>query len=177
MSPTLGAARFGTGSRAVYPKAAESSNLAAAQVAILSRSLRLVLRSMPWTEAPDGQYRERAYRLACSHALFANYEPEGLYDGIWACGSLLYVPAVEIADVIAKYAHALVSGGTVYLNFKLGARDDVRNGRWFTDLDELAFRSLVVEVPELGIDCIDITSEVRPGRADEKWLNVWCSHS
>ena len=50
----------------------------------------------------------------------------------------------------------------------------MRNGRWFTDLDEPAFRALTAKVPELEIDRIDVTSDVRPGRADEKWLNIWC---
>ena len=112
--------------------------------------------------------------LPVVHALFADYEPAGLYDGIWACSSLLHVPAAELADVIAKYARALVPGGTFYLSFKLGNHDGMRNGRWFTDLDEPVFRDLVAEIPELRIERIDVTSDVRPGRADEKWLNVWC---
>ena len=112
--------------------------------------------------------------LSVVHALFADYEPEGLYDGIWACSSLLHVPVAELADVIAKYARALVPGGIFYLSFKLGNHDGMRNGRWFTDLDESAFRDLVANVPELRIDHIDVTSDVRPGRTDEKWLNAWC---
>lgn len=112
--------------------------------------------------------------LPVVHALFADYEPEGFYDGIWACGSLLHVPAAELADVIAKYARTLVPGGAFYLSFKLGVHDGMRNGRWFTDLDEPAFRNLVAEVPELRIDRIDVTSDVRPGRGNEKWLNAWC---
>lgn len=112
--------------------------------------------------------------LPVAHALFADYEPEGLYDGIWACSSLLHVPAAELADVVAKYARALVPGGIFYLSFKLGTHDGMRNGRWFTDLDEPAFRNLVAEIPELRIDRIGVTSDVRSGRADEKWLNAWC---
>lgn len=112
--------------------------------------------------------------LPVVHALFTDYEPEGLYDGIWACSSLLHVPVAELADVIAKYARALVPGDTFYLSFKLGNHDGMRNGRWFTDLDEPVFRDLVAEIPELRIERIDVTSDVRPGRADEKWLNVWC---
>lgn len=112
--------------------------------------------------------------LPVVHALFADYEPEGFYNGIWACSSLLHVPAAELADVIAKYARALVPGGIFYLSFKLGNHDGMRNGRWFTDLDKPAFRNLIAEVPELRIDRIDVTSDVRPGRADEKWLNAWC---
>lgn len=41
-------------------------------------------------------------------------------------------------------------------------------------LDEAAFRALTAKVPELEIDRIDVTRDVRPGRVDEKWLNAWC---
>ena len=50
----------------------------------------------------------------------------------------------------------------------------MRGGRWFTDLDEPALRTLIAEVPGLRIDLIDITGDARPGRSDEKWLNAWC---
>ena len=96
------------------------------------------------------------------HATFVDFEPKGGYDGIWACSSLLHVPVAELPSIVAKYAAALKPGGHFYLSFKLGAHDGMRNGRWFTDLDEPAFRDLVV------------TSDVRPGRENEKWLNAWC---
>ena len=108
------------------------------------------------------------------HATFVDFEPEGGYDGIWACSSLLHVPAAELPSIVAKYAAALKPSGTFYLSFKLGNHDGMRNGRWFTDLDEPAFRDLVAGVPELRIDRIDVTSDVRPGRENEKWLNAWC---
>lgn len=41
-------------------------------------------------------------------------------------------------------------------------------------LDEAAFRALIAKVPELEIGRIDVTRDVRPGRADEKWLNARC---
>ena len=112
--------------------------------------------------------------LPVIHATFSDYEPKGPYDGIWACSSLLHVPAVKLAGVISKYARALAPGGTFYLSFKLGANDGMRNGRWFTDLDEPALRTLIAEVPGLRVDRIDITGDVRPGRSGEKWLNAWC---
>ena len=112
--------------------------------------------------------------LPVAHALFSDYEPKGPYDGIWACSSLLHVPASGLADIISKYARALAPRGTFYLSFKLGAHNGMRNGRWFTDLDEPALRAFIAEVPGLRVDRVDVTSDVRPGRSDEKWLNAWC---
>ena len=112
--------------------------------------------------------------LPVAHALFSDYEPKGPYDGIWACSSLLHVPAAELPGIISKYARALAPGGTFYLSFKLGAHDGMRGGRWFTDLGEPALRALIADVPGLRVDRVDVTGDARPGRSGEKWLNAWC---
>jgi SAM-dependent methyltransferase len=112
--------------------------------------------------------------LPVVQALFDEYEPHKLYDGIWACSSLLHVPADALISLISKYAASLKLGGVFYLSFKLGTWEGMRNGRWFTDLDEEKFRALISHIPTLEIASFDITSDVRPGREDEKWLNVWC---
>ena len=113
--------------------------------------------------------------LPVAHATFSDYEPQGPYDGIWACSSLLHVPAAQLPGVISKYARALKLGGTFYLSFKLGFHDGMRGGRWFTDLDEPALHALIAEVPGLRVDRVDVTGDVRPGRSGEKWLNAWCA--
>ena len=112
--------------------------------------------------------------LPIARATFSGYEPQGPYDGIWACSSLLHVPAAELVAIISKYACGLAPGGTFYLSFKLGAHDGMRGGRWFTDLDEPALRALVAQVPGLLVDRVDVTGDARPGRSEEKWLNAWC---
>ncbi len=112
--------------------------------------------------------------LQVTHALFSEYEPHGTYDGIWACSSLLHVPAGQLPATIAKYAQALKPGGVFYLSFKLGAHNGMRNGRWFTDLDVPVFQALIEKVPALEINRMEITPDARPGRESEKWLNAWC---
>lgn len=112
--------------------------------------------------------------LPVAHALFSDYVPESRYDGIWACSSLLHVPAPELSAIIAKYAAALKPGGVFYLSFKLGSHDGMRRGRWFTDMDEETFRSLIGGVKGMTVNRIDVTSDVRPGRSSEKWFNAWC---
>lgn len=110
--------------------------------------------------------------VAC--VLFDEHEPTGEYDGIWACSSLLHVPMSDLAPIIGKYAGHLKLGGVFYMSFKLGDFEGMRNGRWFTDLDENSFSELIDGIDDLRVDLRDITSDVRPGRADEKWLNAWC---
>lgn len=80
----------------------------------------------------------------------------------------------DLAPIIGNYTGHLKPGGVFYMSFKLGDSEGIRNGRWFTDLDEESFSELIDGIDGLRIDSLDITSDVRPGRADEKWLNAWC---
>lgn len=113
--------------------------------------------------------------LPVAHATFEGYEPQGPYDGIWACSSLLHVPRGELPGLIDKYAAVLAPRGVFYLSFKLGEGEGMRSGRWFTDLDELGLRTVISEAKGLAIKKIEITPDVRPSRTHELWLNAWCT--
>lgn len=104
---------------------------------------------------------------------FQNYEPEGTFDGIWACASLLHLAKEEIVSVMKKLTAALNEGGSLYVSFKYGDFSGERNGRFFTDLNEESFGELIANIPELKNQKQYITDDVRPGRAAEKWLNVF----
>lgn len=112
--------------------------------------------------------------LPVAHALFDEHEPAGEYDGIWACSSLLHVPLSDLAPIIGKYTGHLKLGGVFYMSFRFGDFEGMRNGRWFTDIDEESFSELVDGIDGLRIDSLDVTSDVRPRRANKKWLNAWC---
>lgn len=107
------------------------------------------------------------------YSTFQNYEPEGTFDGIWACASLLHLAKEEIVTVMKKLTAVLNESGTFYVSFKYGDFTGERNDRFFTDLNEESFGELVANIPELKILKQYITDDVRPGRAAEKWLNVF----
>ena len=94
------------------------------------------------------------------------------YDGIWACASILHVEKKRLPQLIKKMAAAVKKGGTVYVSFKYGDFEGERSGRCFTDLTEISFKEVMKDIPELSIEKIMITSDVRVGRGDEKWLNI-----
>ncbi len=104
---------------------------------------------------------------------FQDYEPDGEFDGIWACASLLHLEKKDIAPVMKKLAAALKEGGSFYTSFKYGDFAGERNGRFFTDLTEDSFGELIADIPGLKIRRQYITGDVRPGREEEKWLNVF----
>lgn len=94
------------------------------------------------------------------------------FDGVWACASLLHVPAIDLADTVRRLATALKPTGILYASFKYGHGERERNGRLFTDLDETGFDSLVTDVGKLEKLDTWISADVRPGRGDERWFNA-----
>ena len=104
--------------------------------------------------------------------LFDELDAMNQYDGIWACSSILHLPKKELLPVIWKMCEALKDNGIIYTSFKYGDFEGERNGRYFTDFTEKTFREVVEKIPELTIEEHWITSDVRPGRGEEKWLNL-----
>lgn len=69
-------------------------------------------------------------------------------------------------------ARALTPGGVLYTSFKYGTAEGERNGRYFTDMTEEKMNELLNDVNAFNIMDIWVTADVRPGRAEEKWLNM-----
>ncbi len=104
--------------------------------------------------------------------LFKDLEAETLYDGIWACASVLHLSKEELADVFSKMIRALKDGAYIYTSFKYGTFEGERNGRYFTDFTIDAFRDFLEKFPDLEIEEYWISGDVRPGRQEEAWLNL-----
>lgn len=94
------------------------------------------------------------------------------YDGIWACSSILHLPLNELADVMQKMITALKQNGIIYTSFKYGNFAGERNGRYFTDMTEETFADFLRMFENVKIEEQWITSDVRPGRGEEQWLNL-----
>ena len=104
--------------------------------------------------------------------LFQELDAMNQYDGIWACSSILHLPKKELLPVIWKMCEALKDNGIIYTSFKYGDFEGERNERYFTDFTEKTFREFIEKIPKLTIEEHWITSDVRPGRGEEKWLNL-----
>ena len=104
--------------------------------------------------------------------LFEELSAESAYDGIWACSSILHVSKAELPNVFGKMVRALRSAGVIYTSFKYGDYDGMRNGRHFSDFTESSFAEFLREVEGLALEDQWVTGDVRPGRGEEKWLNL-----
>ena len=104
--------------------------------------------------------------------LFNELDAEEEYDGIWACASILHLPEEELRDVMHRIGTALKEDGIFYTSFKYGDFAGERKGRYFRDFTEESFREFLKDFHEFRITDQWITSDVRPNRGEEKWLNV-----
>lgn len=110
--------------------------------------------------------------IEVKNMFFQELSEEDKYDGIWACSSILHLPIDELADVMRKMVVALKVNGIIYTSFKYGTFAGVRNGRFFTDMTEETFAKLLNRIDSLEMEEQWITADVRPGRGEEKWLNL-----
>lgn len=106
------------------------------------------------------------------HKRFNELNDENVYDAVWACASLLHVPSTELQDIMKRIDKALKLEGFLYVSFKYGDFEGKRNGRYFTDMTEAKLKSILEPFKGLEIIEVEITSDVREGREEEKWLNA-----
>ncbi|MFA7109893.1 MAG: SAM-dependent methyltransferase, partial [Sphaerochaetaceae bacterium] len=83
-----------------------------------------------------------------------------------------HVPLKDLPSILNKIYLALKSRGIVYCSFKYGNFEGVRNGRYFTDFTEEKFNKLIKNEELFDIVETRVTSDVRKGRENEKWLNI-----
>ena len=128
-------------------------------------------------DAIDGS--EQLCQIASDHTgikvrqmLFQELEANEKYDGIWACASILHLPKKELKEVLKKMLTALKNDGWIYTSFKYGEFTGERNGRYFTDFTTDTFKDFLHDMHGLKIEEQWITGDVRPGRGEEKWLNL-----
>ena len=104
--------------------------------------------------------------------LFSEIDYDPIFDGAWACSSLLHVPKNEMESVIQKICKALKPNGVFYASYKYGDTEREVGGRRFSDYTEKDLPILTGYAPDLCLAEYWISADVRPDRANEKWLNI-----
>ena len=110
--------------------------------------------------------------IPVKHMLFQELDEVDKYDGIWACSSILHLPKNELKPVFHKMIKALRANGIIYTSFKYSDFEGERNGRYFTDFTLELFTEFMQDIKNIEIEEYWITGDVRPGREEEKWLNL-----
>lgn len=110
--------------------------------------------------------------IRVKHMLFDELNEINKYEAIWACSSILHLSYMQLVAVFNKMLKALKADGIIYTSFKYGDFEGFRNGRYFIDFDEEKLERLKKDVPALEVEKMWITTDVRPGRDEEKWMNL-----
>lgn len=105
------------------------------------------------------------------HMAFETMHFEEKFDGIWACASLLHVKRENLTSVLSQIRSLLNKDGVFYCSFKLGDSDFSKNGRDFTCLTPSQLERLLKD-SFFEIKFLWVTSDVRVGREEEKWVNA-----
>ena len=117
------------------------------------------------------QMAKEKFNFEIQKSTFLDFEFDTKFDGIWSCASLLHVPTDDLPNVFKKFENALKENGIIYASFKYGSFEGERNGRFFNDFTEDSLKEFLAKNSRLRIDHYWVTSDIRPGRDDEKWLN------
>ncbi len=82
---------------------------------------------------------------------FSDFNDQSLYDGVWACSSIIHLPQNELIDTLKRISRSLKDDGVVYVSFKSGIGDEIINGRYFNYMTKDAFIHLLTYFPELKL--------------------------
>jgi SAM-dependent methyltransferase len=125
-------------------------------------------------EATDGskeicKYASEYTGIEVKQLLFEDLDEVNKYDGIWACSSILHCDHDSLMKVMGLIHRALKDDGILYTSFKYSDFEGERKERHFIDLTEETIKPYIedYELIEQWISC-----DARPGRQDEKWLNI-----
>ncbi|NTW70685.1 MAG: class I SAM-dependent methyltransferase [Eubacteriaceae bacterium] len=110
--------------------------------------------------------------LEVKKATFDDFDFNKEFDGIWTCASLLHVRRESLKTVIGRLASHLKDNGVMYMSFKYGTAEYVKDGRYFNCYDEDGIRKLLGSISYLSILDIYQSLDARKDRKDEYWLNV-----
>lgn len=103
---------------------------------------------------------------------FSELDFDEVFDGIWACASLLHTTPDEFEDIFIKVIKCLKPDGVLYMSFQYGDFSGFRNGRYYQDFTTKRMKDIIGRYSELDLLDIWKSSDIRSDREDVVWLNV-----
>ncbi|WP_167957020.1 class I SAM-dependent methyltransferase [Anaerosporobacter faecicola] len=114
--------------------------------------------------------------IPVKHMVFEELNEKEQYEGVWACASILHVPRRSLPNILSKITDATKKDGIVYISFKYGNVEGIKNGRYFTYLTEETLIELLEQGQtknyKLAVEKQWVSGDVRVNRGEERWLNV-----
>ena len=93
------------------------------------------------------------------------------FTGIWACASLLHVPFLELPFIINSLLDTLTDYGVMYVSFKYGKGERVDEERFFCDMNESRWTTIVAKIPQVIEYKIWLSADKRSS-IENNWFNI-----
>lgn len=97
---------------------------------------------------------------------------QDVFDGVWACSSLLHIPMKEIDDVLDKIIISLKKDGILYVSVPYGEFSGKKEGRFIQEYTIKSLKYLLEKHKELEIINIFETEDIRLERKNKIWISV-----
>jgi SAM-dependent methyltransferase len=105
------------------------------------------------------------------HLLFEDLDYDTYFDGVWTSDSLCHVASGDMEGILRKILRALRPGGALYMGFRMGDFEGMRDGRWFCDWTKPRLDQVLEAVGGFSMAEYMETEDVREGFSDP-WVNV-----
>lgn len=102
---------------------------------------------------------------------FAEMDFDEVFDGIWACASLLHVPSKEMDVIMSKVIKSMKRNGILFMSFRYGEFEGERDGRYYTDYQTRTLKELIARFEELDLIEIKKSEDIRPNKVN-LWINA-----
>ena len=80
---------------------------------------------------------------------FEELKDINIYDGIWACSSILHVEKEKLTDILCKMINSLKVNGVIYTSFKLGTGYEIKENKYYNYLTK---EEMVEKLNEVSAD-------------------------
>lgn len=105
------------------------------------------------------------------HMNFSELNDLNKYDGIWSCATILHLTKQEFIKVLKKMIRALKEEGIIYISFKDGIGEELKDGRYFMYYTENQFEEIINLFDKIEILDKYITYSSTNPNEERKWNN------
>jgi len=103
---------------------------------------------------------------------FEELDFDEVFDGIWACASLLHVPEEDMPGILKKVGLALKPEGYLYISVKEGDFEGERGERYYVDYTKRRLTDMLEDTGIFKVKEVWKTQGLKEVAGDTKWLNI-----
>jgi 2-polyprenyl-3-methyl-5-hydroxy-6-metoxy-1,4-benzoquinol methylase len=123
---------------------------------------------------------DASYKMAQQTKTYANVNTINLcfeelnfyemFDGIWACASLLHVEDKKLVDVFKKLIKSLKVGGYIFLSIKEKDKSDINNQRYFNNKTINDIKKIEQNISNIKLEKLWLSGDAL-NRSETTWAN------